>query len=82
MRPFPCTQCGKCCRYVSKSELTAYLDRGDGTCRHFDEDTKLCKIYQNRPLICRVEDMYKTHFAKDYTWEEFIAINLEICNKL
>ena len=26
--PFPCTQCGCCCKQVFRSELTAYLDKG------------------------------------------------------
>lgn len=35
--PFPCTACGQCCRNVHLSDQTAYLDRGDGTCLHFNE---------------------------------------------
>jgi len=59
-KSFPCTACGKCCQNVGKSEETAFLDRGDGTCRHFDEYTKLCLIYENRPLVCQVEKYYQT----------------------
>ncbi|WP_273382184.1 YkgJ family cysteine cluster protein [Actinobacillus porcinus] len=80
--PFPCTACGKCCRRVNLSEQTAYLDRGDGVCKHFDEQTNLCKIYENRPLVCRVEDYYKAHLSHLYSWDEFIKLNLEICHKL
>lgn len=79
---FPCTACGKCCRQVYKSEETAFLDRGDGICRHFDTATNLCRIYDNRPLVCRVEDYYKTYLSSEYTWEEFIRLNLEWCEKL
>lgn len=82
MTPFPCTSCGKCCRRVNLSEITAYLDRGDGICRHFDSDTNLCKIYQERPLVCRVGDYYKTHLSDDISWQEFVRLNLEICKKL
>lgn len=79
---FPCTACGKCCRRVSVSEQTAYLSRGDGVCRYLDEQSNLCTIYQTRPLVCRVEDYYRAHLAEQYTWTEFVRINLEICNKL
>ena len=46
-----CKKCGSCCRFVFKTPL----DRGDGVCKHLEEDTNLCKIYDNRPDICKVE---------------------------
>lgn len=79
---FPCTSCGKCCRRVNLSEQTAYLDRGDGICYYFNEQTNLCTIYNERPLVCRVEDYYKLHFANKISWEDFVKLNLEICHKL
>lgn len=79
---FPCTLCGKCCRKVYLSEQTTYLDRGDGICRHFDIDTNLCLIYENRPKICRVEDYYQENLSTQLSWDEFIQLNLEICEKL
>lgn len=81
-KPFPCTACGKCCRQVHKSEETAFLDRGDGICRHFDIQTNLCTIYHDRPLVCRVEDYYKAHLSEKYTWEDFVRLNLEWCERL
>ena len=62
LSPFPCTACGKCCQNVDKSEQTVFLDRGDGTCRHFNEDTKLCLIYENRPLVCQ------PHASDDFSY--------------
>lgn len=82
LSPFPCTACGKCCCRVNLSEQTSFLDRGDGICLHFDTNTNLCLIYENRPLVCRVEDFYKTHLSHIYTWDEFVKLNLEICQKL
>ena len=81
-KSFPCTACGKCCQNVDKSEQTKFLDRGDGTCYHFDENTKLCLIYENRPLVCRVEQYYQTYLKEIYEWEEFVKLKLEICQKL
>lgn len=82
LTPFPCTACGLCCRHVHLSEQTAYLDKGGGVCRHLDTNTNLCIIYNNRPLVCRVEDYYKAYLERDIEWDNFVALNLEICKKL
>ena len=68
--PFPCTGCGLCCQIqgaikklgplsgVSKeqAELAESLDRGDGTCKNYDEETRKCRIYNDRPFLCRVRE--------------------------
>lgn len=79
---FPCNACGKCCRRVRQSTETAWLDRGDGVCRNFDESGKQCLIYADRPLVCRVEEYYVQHLSTQFTWEEFVKINLDICAAL
>lgn len=79
---FPCTQCGACCRHVNLSELTSYLDRGDGICRHYNLDTNLCKIYDQRPDVCRVDMYYQQHFQDKISWKNFIEINLIACKQL
>ncbi|WP_159991818.1 YkgJ family cysteine cluster protein [Pelistega ratti] len=81
-KPFPCNACGKCCRNVHLSEQTKFLDRGDGICHYFNESTNLCNIYETRPLVCRVEQYYQTYLSDKYEWDDFIKINLEICEKL
>jgi len=47
-----CEKCGDCCRYVRL--VSKDLDRGDGTCKHLNDDN-LCSIYYERPEICRVK---------------------------
>ncbi|WP_386697645.1 YkgJ family cysteine cluster protein [Lonepinella sp. MS14436] len=79
--PFPCYACGKCCQRVNRSEQTAFLDRGDGICHHFDLETNLCNIYSDRPLVCRVEEYYKQHLSHIYEWNEFVEMNLTICEQ-
>lgn len=79
---FPCTACGKCCRLVGINEKTAFLNRGDGICRYFDERTNLCTIYESRPLVCRVKDYWKLYLQDKYSWDEFIQLNIAICQKL
>lgn len=80
--PFPCNSCGKCCRRVNMSDETRFLDRGDGVCKNFDEQTNLCTIYTERPLVCRVEDYYKKHLSEKIEWDEFVRINVKICESL
>ncbi|WP_367112063.1 YkgJ family cysteine cluster protein [uncultured Psychrobacter sp.] len=79
---FPCTACGQCCKNVHKSEQTKFLDRGDGICHHFNESTLLCAIYEDRPLVCRIEDYYKANLIDIYEWEEFVELNLQVCDEL
>lgn len=84
MRPlsFPCNACGACCKQIGLNEAMKHFNRGDGICRHFDDTTNLCTIYEHRPLICRVEEYYKTHFSEQFEWAEFVKLNLEVCEKL
>lgn len=76
---FPCDKCGLCCRQLSKVKELAKFDRGDGTCIHFDENTLGCMIYNNRPLICNIQEAYKAIYYKQYTWEEFVQLNQKSC---
>lgn len=64
------------------SDETLFLDRGDGVCKNFDEQTNLCTIYTERPLVCRVEEYYKKHLSEKIEWDEFVRINVKICEQL
>ncbi|MFG3502249.1 YkgJ family cysteine cluster protein [Pseudomonas sp. NPDC047963] len=59
---FPCNQCGERCRRVHLLPATASLGRGDGVCVNFDEAQKQCRIYDERPDICRVDRHYLTNY--------------------
>ncbi|MBW4654809.1 MAG: YkgJ family cysteine cluster protein [Kaiparowitsia implicata GSE-PSE-MK54-09C] len=61
-------QCGACCHldpadrpdldeYLSPTDLELYLSLvgDDGWCINFDRQTRECRIYDDRPLFCRVE---------------------------
>ncbi|KAB0481175.1 hypothetical protein SAMN04490202_3354 [Pseudomonas reinekei] len=76
---FPCTQCGLCCKHVHVAAETQFLDRGDGTCRHYDATSKGCTIYTERPDICRVDRQYAVRYAQHYTWDEYVTLNLQVC---
>ncbi|HBC3533522.1 TPA: YkgJ family cysteine cluster protein [Vibrio vulnificus] len=81
-RAFPCDACGECCRNVHASIETKYLDRGDGVCKNLNNSNGLCEIYDDRPLVCRVQEYYDKQLSKDYEWEIFIEMNVEICEQL
>jgi Fe-S-cluster containining protein len=76
---FPCTQCGICCNSLAQSATYQELDRGDGTCLHFNEQNGLCSIYETRPLLCRIDDMYEGFFAKEMSKMQYITANIMLC---
>ncbi|MHB0807182.1 YkgJ family cysteine cluster protein [Stutzerimonas nitrititolerans] len=82
MHVFPCTQCGLCCQNVHLAEETHFLDRGDGTCRHYEATSKECSIYPERPDICRVDRQYSLHYNQQYSWDEFVILNIQACELL
>jgi Fe-S-cluster containining protein len=79
---FPCNGCGLCCTQVHLSSETTFLDRGDGTCRNFDERDRSCSIYSSRPDICRVDRQYEQRFFTQCSWEEFVMLNVQACQSL
>lgn len=82
MLMFLCDKCGFCCEHIDKSEIDEGLNRGDGVCKYFDEMTRLCKIYHNRPIYCNVDKFYETFLAGKYSRDEYYAVNYESCKKL
>lgn len=80
--PFPCIACGQCCRNVHLSPLTEYLSRGDGVCKYLDNFTNLCTIYEERPLICKVKEYYKSYLLESMSWKIFVDLNIEHCINL
>lgn len=79
---FPCDECGKCCKNLHLSRELDELNRGDGVCKFLNESTSRCTIYENRPDICRINVQYQKHFMNMYTWEEFVQMNILVCNEL
>ncbi|MBW0279926.1 zinc/iron-chelating domain-containing protein [Shewanella xiamenensis] len=76
---FPCNQCGACCRNVGSAIETQFLDRGDGICQYYHTESKLCTIYESRPLICQINKQYLLNYKTQYSWLEFIELNREAC---
>ena len=77
---FPCNQCGLCCKNISHIKELETFDRGDGSCKYLKDN--LCSIYESRPLICRIDEMFNTYFLHIYTKKEYIEININACQSL
>ena len=82
MQAFICDCCGLCCMNISKSEIYSDLDRGDGVCKYFEEETKLCSIYSERPLKCNIDKMYEVYFKGTISKSEYYKLNYNACKKL
>ena len=77
---FMCDKCGECCRNLDKSPIYAELHSGNGVCKHLDGN--LCSIYENRPLLCRVDESYDAFFKNTMTLEKYYKLNYKFCIKL
>ena len=77
---FICDCCGCCCRNLNKSPLYAELDSGNGTCKYLIGN--LCSIYDQRPLLCRIDDCYELFFKNSMEREKFYKLNMLVCENL
>ena len=41
---FTCDKCGLCCMHIDESSLDEGMNRGDGVCKFFNDNTYLFKI--------------------------------------
>ena len=78
---FPCEKCGCCCRKVGEVFFAKYLALPDGSCKNLDQNSNLCKIYDQRPIFCRVDEFYDQKYSSEMSREEFYKINKELCKK-
>ena len=54
----------------------------DESCINLDKASNLCKIYDKRPDICRVDEMFEKVFYKFMSEEEYLNLNASSCEKL
>lgn len=54
----------------------------DESCINLDKTLNLCKIYDKRPDICRVDEMFKKVFYKFMSKEEYLNLSVLSCEKL
>lgn len=76
---FPCTRCGLCCQNIKHVPELNDFHNGDGHCLYFKADVG-CTIYQERPLVCRVDEGYQQLFENKISKKNFYLKNAEVCN--
>lgn len=79
---FYCDKCGFCCQKLSNNSLYEDLDRGDGICKYYIEETHLCSIYYTRPTKCNVEAFYNEFMSDKIAKDEFYQLNYMACEQL
>ena len=79
---FHCDCCGLCCMNLDNSDLYSDLNRGDGICKYFDQQTHLCSIYDERPEKCNIDKAYERLFKGVITKEEYYKQNYLACKEL
>lgn len=77
---FNCDRCGACCRALDSSSIYASLNRGDGVCKYLDGN--LCSIYENRPLLCRIDESYELLWKDIMDKGTYYRQNYEACKLL
>lgn len=78
---FPCSGCGLCCKKISEIQALKMFDTGSGVCLHLSSEGQ-CNIYETRPEVCRVGEMYEKHYKDSYSRNSFYEMNAIICNDL
>ena len=80
MKPkFPCTQCGACCKSIEGIDFLANYNE-NGRCNKLVDNR--CSIYDDRPLLCRIDEAYEQIFSPYITKQAFYEQNALACNQL
>lgn len=79
---FVCDCCGICCKHIKGIKELENFVLDDESCINLDKNTNLCKIYDTRPTICRVDRMYEVEYFKYFNKKEFYELNQKACEKL
>ena len=77
---FQCNKCGVCCRNLHKSEIYRKFHDGNGICRYLKGNE--CSIYENRPLICRVDECYEIFYKDKMSYDEYLQLTYKCCEIL
>lgn len=79
---FLCDKCGLCCKHIKGIKELENFMLEDGSCINLNNETNLCRIYDVRPKICRVYEMFEDVFFKFMNKEEYIKLNIKSCEIL
>ena len=78
---FPCSRCGACCKNLHHIKPLASFHSGDGICNYYSESLG-CRIYQHRPLLCRIDEGYEVLFSRLLDKKSYYEKNARACNLL
>jgi Fe-S-cluster containining protein len=80
---FPCTNCGCCCKrvgiikaFLTDDEFPFDVDE-NGSCKMLVNN--MCSVYDNRPDICKVEEMSKKN---NIPKEIYYKMAIDVCNRM
>lgn len=79
MDTFPCTKCGACCKSIEGIDFLKEYNK-DGICTQLVNN--ICNIYEERPLLCRIDEAYDHIFFEYMSKEEYYQSNAKACNIL
>jgi len=80
---FKCDCCGLCCMNLPDAAVfMEYRHNGSSVCKYFDLSSNLCLIYENRPIVCRVDEAYTLFFKEYISKDEYYKVNYEVCDML
>lgn len=74
---FKCSGCGACCRALTDD---IGLPHFDGHCVFLDGND--CTIYENRPLVCKVDEYWRKAAKLYVSRRRWYGINAAYCNEL
>lgn len=75
-----CRRCGCCCWTLTQNpQLFDYMIDDHGGCKYLDRETRLCRVYERRPLMCRVDDLYDALYSSVCTRAEYYAQQAASC---
>lgn len=79
---FKCDKCGLCCMHIGKIGKEFGLDRNDGVCKFLNMETKLCEIYNKRPIICNVDKYYEKYLSTLCSKHNYYEANYSVCKEM
>lgn len=79
-----------CCRNIPNEYQIVFCLSGTSICKHLDQTTNKCTIYQERPLICNVTEYHNcslklangTSETPKINKDEWYEINYQSCKRL
>lgn len=79
---YKCENCGECCKNWNPAKHDKNIVDKNGVCKYLDINTNLCTIYENRPIFCRIDELYKKEFKDKMDWNYYIKLQKIGCDFL